>query len=78
MESRGMMDITTSEPLLSSQHPEDDPFDPLSPVSSTKPPETTIPCTALFRSKYVIACALFASIGGLIFGYGIPSLLPPL
>jgi MFS family permease len=49
----------SSEPLLAG-HADHDDID-LSP--SPKRP-------SLFQSRYVVACALYASIGGLIFGYG--------
>src|SRR5271154_1298810 len=53
----------SSEPLLAG-HPEHDDID-LSP--RPKRP-------SLLQSRYVVACALYASIGGLIFGYGKPNL----
>jgi MFS family permease len=52
-------DAPSSEPLLAG-HAEDDDVD-LSP--RTKRP-------SLLQSRYVVACALYASLGGLIFGYG--------
>jgi hypothetical protein len=58
---------SASEPLLD----EAEPFDPLDNDIPVKPAEPGALKT-LLRSKYVIVCALFSSLGGLIFGYGIP------
>lgn len=59
-------DATTSEPLLSSQRiDEDEEVDAFDNTSLSKSRGTS-----LFHSKYVLGCALFSSIGGLIFGYG--------
>jgi hypothetical protein len=64
------VDAAPSEPLLSShQTQEDEDFDPLDNALSSKSRESN-GIGRLFRSKYVVRCALFSSIGGLIFGYG--------
>ena len=68
--SSNWLDATTSEPLLSSQQDENEDFDPLDDVELSKSRETG-GISHLLRSKYVVGCALFSSIGGLIFGYGI-------
>ena len=68
MNSRAI-DGTTSEPLLSSEQFEDDILNPVNDNYISKDRENDT-LTTLFHSKYVVACALFASIGGLIFGYG--------
>jgi hypothetical protein len=70
--SSNSLDATTSEPLLSSQQYEDEEFEPLDDDALSKSRETNN-VSRLLRSKYVVACALFSSIGGLIFGYGILS-----
>jgi hypothetical protein len=67
-------DAAPSEPLLSSHHDDqDEDFDPLDNVSRSKSREGSS-FNRLLRSKYVVGCALFSSIGGLIFGYGTVSL----
>jgi hypothetical protein len=70
--SSNSLDPATSEPLLSSQQYEDEEFDPLNDNVPSKSREMNN-VSRLLRSKYVVACALFSSIGGLIFGYGILS-----
>ena len=63
-------DGAPSEPLLSShRHEEDEEFGPLDSPVTSKSRETS-GLSGLLRSKYVVTCALFSSIGGLIFGYG--------
>ena len=64
------VDSAGSEPLLSSQNNDvDDDFDHTSGTAlKSRKNEVLID---LLRSKYVVGCALFSSIGGLIFGYGI-------
>jgi MFS family permease len=62
-------DATTSEPLLSSHHTQqDDIEDPLNDSQFSKSRKSS-GFAGLLQSKYVVACALFSSIGGLIFGY---------
>jgi hypothetical protein len=68
--SSNSLDATTSEPLLSSHQDEDEDFDPLDDDELSKSREAG-GISRLLRSKYVVGCALFSSIGGLIFGYGI-------
>src|ERR1700737_1014432 len=58
-----------SEPLLSE---EDEDFDTLQDDSRSKA-DGASGFRGLLASKYVVGCALFSSIGGLIFGYGITS-----
>jgi hypothetical protein len=58
-----------SEPLLSE---EEEDFDALQDDSRFKA-DGSSEFRGLLASKYVVGCALFSSIGGLIFGYGIPS-----
>ena len=58
-----------SAPLLSSHHTQqDDIEDPLNDADASKSPKSS-GFAGLMQSKYVVACALFSSIGGLIFGY---------
>jgi hypothetical protein len=60
-------DVPSSEPLLADDdlHASGDDDIDLSPP---------IKRPSLLQSRYVVACALYASIGGLIFGYGATSL----
>jgi MFS family permease len=71
------VDTHSSEPLLA-DNIEDNADESIDPSISSKPPRQSN-FTQLLSSKYVVACALFSSIGGLIFGYGIhPNVKPQL
>jgi hypothetical protein len=63
---------SSAEPLLADDDDEHgllDDAEHIATFSGTR--HSTRP--SLVHSKYVVACALFSSIGGLIFGYGPPS-----
>ena len=62
------VDTHSSEPLLADDI-EGNVDESIDPSISSKPPRQSN-FTQLLSSKYVVACALFSSIGGLIFGYG--------
>lgn len=60
----------TSEPLLSSHHYGEEHTSEAFNDSDRPKPRNSGTVGDLLRSKYVVGCALFSSIGGLIFGYG--------
>jgi hypothetical protein len=63
------LDASPSEPLLSA---DEEDFDALRDQYVGKN-DGKSGFRGLLASKYVVGCALFSSIGGLIFGYGMPS-----
>ena len=67
------IDAAVSDPLLSSHSNEEGEENRPREDIETSEHRKTGGFIHLLRSKYVISCALFSSVGGLVFGYGIRS-----